>query len=606
MSAQAGRVGSTIQGRYHLVRQLGDGGMGAVYKAADQVLRRFVAVKLLHPAVAQNPSAVERFVREARAAAGIGQPNIIDILDFGREDGQPFLVMEYLRGRSLSNAIAHESPFGVVRACSIATHALAGLAAAHGRGILHRDLKPANLMLVALFGDRDFVKICDFGFATLLTPKESINDGKSLTPARTLVGTPAYAAPERLRGDDRPDARMDVYSIGVVLYEMLVGRRPFDAPTFAELAQKVKTQEPPPLRKQRSEIPNALEEVVMRALAKQREDRYPTAEAFAAALVPFGGRRIQGDDEDPSDSFTMDLLKLRARETTHKLRTSQITDDSALGAAVHRAIAASPSEAFAKDPSNDLLSVDVVISLEDDNVSTGGTEGRRIATDHGPRPVGVVTSAARTLIAADATVEHQTLVAQAPHIDGPLREVSGAVVLGVMRYVTTRFSPRALKDVLGSLPSSVRPIFQRGISEQDWVPFSAFELLQQHVDTKLGRDDLHLVVQCGRGAAEGALTRLFELVPKGAPPEVLLAEMPRLMGSAIRGVRSRVRTVGRGYGSLEVLDDDTAHSLTTCVSMLGFFDRSFAECTAKEVEVSSVSCKALGDANCVFDLSWLA
>ena len=193
MSAQAGRVGSTIQGRYHLVRQLGDGGMGAVYKAADQVLRRFVAVKLLHPAVAQNPSAVERFVREARAAAGIGQPNIIDILDFGREDGQPFLVMEYLRGRSLSNAIAHESPFGVVRACSIATHALAGLAAAHGRGILHRDLKPANLMLVALFGDRDFVKICDFaGTACSWTsaagrrwPATSIWSPASTSPSRS-------------------------------------------------------------------------------------------------------------------------------------------------------------------------------------------------------------------------------------------------------------------------------------------------------------------------------------------------------------------------------------------------------------------------------------
>lgn len=605
MSAQAGRVGSTIQGRYHLVRQLGDGGMGAVYKAADQVLRRFVAVKLLHPAVAQNPSAVERFVREARAAAGIGQPNIIDILDFGREQGQPFLVMEYLRGRSLSNAIAHESPFAVARACSIATHALAGLAAAHGRGILHRDLKPANLMLVALFGDRDFVKICDFGFATLLTPRESINDGKSLTPARTLVGTPAYAAPERLRGDDRPDARMDVYSIGVVLYEMLVGRRPFDAPTFAELAQKVKTQEPPAIRKQRPEIPKQLEDVVMHALAKQREDRFPTAEAFAAALVPFGGRRIQGDDDEPSDSFTMDLLKLRARETTHKLRTSQINDESGLGAAVQRALAASEPPP-PRESSHELLSVDVDISIEEDNASTGGTEGRRIATDHGPKPIGVATSAARNMVALDTHVDPRVGVARFVEKEAARREVSGAALLGVMRYVTTRFSPRALKDVLAGLPAGVRPIFQRGISEHDWVPFAALETLQQQVDTKLGRDDMHLVLQCGRGAAEGTLPRLFETVPKGAPPEVLLAEMPRFMEHAVRGVRSRVRTVGRGYGSLEVLDDESDHALSTCVSLLGFFDRSFAECAAKEVEVTSVSCRALGDAQCVFDLSWLA
>ncbi|MCA9615817.1 MAG: serine/threonine protein kinase, partial [Myxococcales bacterium] len=219
-----GLVGTTLQGRYHLVRMLGDGGMGAVYKAADQVLRRFVAIKLLHPATAENPSAVERFVREARSAAAIGHPNIIDILDFGYEKGRPFLVMEYLRGRALSELIAEERRLSIERSVNIATHSLAGLAAAHDRGILHRDLKPANLMLIAMLGDSDFVKVCDFGFAALVQPSQRIEDGKSLTPARTLVGTPAYAAPERLRGDDTRDPRIDVYAIGVVLFEMLAGR----------------------------------------------------------------------------------------------------------------------------------------------------------------------------------------------------------------------------------------------------------------------------------------------------------------------------------------------------------------------------------------------
>ncbi len=308
-------VGTTLAGRYQLVRLLGDGGMGAVYKAADQVLRRFVAIKMLHPAVAQRPAAVERFQREARAAAAIGHPNIIDILDFG-VDGQPYMVMEYLRGRSLSQVISAETALSVPRACSIAAHALAGLASAHERGILHRDLKPANLMLVQRFGDKSFVKVCDFGFAALMGPT-SAEDGKTLTPARTLVGTPAYASPERLRGDDRRDPRVDIYSIGVVLFEMIVGKRPFDGETFRELARAVKHDPPPRVTKLRRDVPSQLDEVIQRALAKNPEDRFRNAGEFAAALVPFGGRTIALDDE-PSDSFTFDLWQIRQRDSRKK------------------------------------------------------------------------------------------------------------------------------------------------------------------------------------------------------------------------------------------------------------------------------------------------
>jgi len=313
-----GLIGTLIANRYHLVRLLGDGGMGAVFKAADRVLRRFVAVKLLHPATAQNPSAVDRFVREARSAAAIGHPNIIDILDFGMEGERPYLVMEYLRGRSLSRALATDGEFSVERACSIATHTLAGLVGAHEKGILHRDLKPANLMLIAQFGDRDFVKICDFGFAALVTPKERIDDKKTLTPKRTLVGTPAYAAPERLRGEGQRDRRIDVYAVGVVLFEMLAGRRPFEAPTFLELARSVRDDPAPSLRQFRSDAPPGLVKVVAKALAKDPRSRWQSAEELAAALVPFGGRIVGYDDDEPSDSFTMDLLRIKARETQRR------------------------------------------------------------------------------------------------------------------------------------------------------------------------------------------------------------------------------------------------------------------------------------------------
>ncbi|HEX6243465.1 MAG TPA: serine/threonine-protein kinase, partial [Polyangiales bacterium] len=308
-------IGKTVAGRYGVVRLLGDGGMGAVYKAEDNVLRRFVALKLLHPAAAANPAAVERFLREAQAAASIGHPNIIDILDFGESEGKPYLVMEYLRGRSLADALATDGPFSVRQACAIATHALAGLQAAHDRGILHRDLKPANLMLTARFGDRTFVKLLDFGFAALLGEGGSPPD-RSLTPARTLVGTPAYAAPERLRGDDRRDPRTDLYALGVVLFEMLAGVRPFDASSFSELARKVQNDPAPALRLYRPDTPELLEKVVAKALAKNAEERFHDAETFAAALVPFGGRMVESDDS-ASDSLSMDLLKIRARERKH-------------------------------------------------------------------------------------------------------------------------------------------------------------------------------------------------------------------------------------------------------------------------------------------------
>ncbi len=602
-------VGTTVQGRYHLVRQLGDGGMGSVYKAADQVLRRFVAVKILHPSTAENPSAVDRFIREARAAASIGHPNIIDILDFGMEKNRPFLVMEYLRGRSLSQAIHHEGPFAVARACTIAAHSLAGLAAAHDRGILHRDLKPANLMLVQKFGDQDFVKLCDFGFATLLSPQERIDDAKSLTPARTLVGTPAYAAPERLRGDTRPDPRMDVYSIGVVLYEMLAGIRPFDAPTFQELAQKVRKDEPPPLRNLRPDLPPALERVVLRALSKERDDRWATAAEFAGALVPFGARNVQLDTDEPSDSFTMDLVRIRARETM--LKREQRFDEPETRRRPTRELLVSSDPALARrgpveDPDAGLSSVDIVVSLEDD---LNSTDSRLAGLDPKPRATGAARRKGpleEQIVRAAEARRVSSVPPRARPGDAPTsgRVVSGKVVLAVMRYVATRFSERALSRVLDGLPASVHPLFVRGIAADDWIDFDAFTSLEQQVDAQLGRDDLTLVAQCGRAAADAAEESLRAALARPVPPEILLSELPGVVAKLMCGLELKVRGIGRGYARLELIDEDPT-CLTTCVSMLGFIDGSLQHCSAKEVEVNLVSSTALGDAESAYDLSWV-
>ncbi|AKF08532.1 serine/threonine-protein kinase [Sandaracinus amylolyticus] len=673
-----GLVGTTIAGRYHLVRLLGDGGMGAVYKAADQVLRRFVAIKLLHPNVARNPSSVERFQREARAAAAIGHPNIIDILDFGLEDKRPYMVMEYLRGRSLSQLIATEGAIDIKRACAIATHTLAGLAAAHDRGILHRDLKPANLMLVARFGDRNFVKVCDFGFAALFGGSGQSEESKTLTPERTLVGTPAYAAPERLRGDDRRDPRTDVYSVGVVLFEMLAGQRPFDAPTFAELARKVRNEPAPSIRTMRPDVSEGLERVIARALSKVREDRWASAEELAAALVPFGGRTINIEEDAPSDSFTFEMMRIKARETKKRGTRPSIElprDDVQALLALRNKPAVEKTATPRPDRRRD--SVEIPIDVEapqpDPEEEHRSTQRREAAS----RPPGVNADATiRTTPVAAPLAPPQLHQSSTPGLaarDGgsihkstmpppgsgalrPLTEpapppefspyafalppapplpeesnesaiplsrvkrvpdaetdappstpgpkVQGRLVVSVLRFVARKFGERALKDLLDAMPAHVRGPFDEGIQPDTWVDYDTLRALVEEIDARLGQDDLHMVLECGRAAAEGAFEVMRKVRPPQPPPELLIAEMPQVMQGLTQGLELQVRRLGKGYGRLELLEQSES-SLTTSVLVLGFLERSLERFGAEDVEVNLLGARALEDPQTLIDISWL-
>lgn len=684
-------IGQVVAGRYSLVRLLGDGGMGAVYKAEDNVLRRFVAIKLLHPAAAANPAAVERFLREAQAAASIGHPNIIDILDFGESDGKPYLVMEYLRGRSLAEVLHNDGPQSTRNACTIATHALAGLQAAHDRGILHRDLKPANMMVVMKFGDRGFVKLLDFGFAALVGNASPTD--RNLTPARTLVGTPAYAPPERLRGDDRRDPRTDLYSLGVVIYEMLAGVRPFEATTFSELARKVQNEPAPPLRLYRPDVSEALERVVLKALSKQADERYTNAEAFAAALVPFGGRAVESD-EAASDSLAMDLLKIRARERkrepTGQVALPDDSDDpsseidfkklsldkgtepldvpkgSALDASRQAAralpkVKAPANPSAPKQPSAADRVVDAhatIVTPPPLHKSSSESRAQRPPSGDGqradrpglppptaramkpfappvspalPRPVdaqGMAPIAGPELLPPSGALAPPASAHAAegalrrggvppplrssgsfrnlPPVQPPMeRSFEGSVALSVLRFVSKRYGERAVTAVLNKLPPEIRRVFDAGVEPTSWLPLEAVCKLVETIDATLGRDDLHIIADCGRAVAEGAFDKLKRIGSPTPPPELLLAEMPRFVESLIRGISCRLRSVGRGYGRLELDEQGASASLTLCVLVLGFLDRCLSRFGAGEVEVNLLGCRYLGDDDNIYDISWL-
>jgi eukaryotic-like serine/threonine-protein kinase len=573
--------------------------MGAVYKAADTVLRRFVAIKLLHRSTTRkSPAAVDRFQREARAAAAIGHPNIIDILDFGIEDARPYMVMEYLRGRSLSQILAAENQLQIARATSIAAHTLAGLAAAHERGILHRDLKPANLMVVARFGDKNFVKVCDFGFAALMGPSPA-EDGKTLTPERTLVGTPAYAAPERLRGDDRRDPRTDVYSVGVLLFEMIAGKRPFDAPTFRELAKKVWHEPSPSLLGFRRNVPSGLDAVVRKALSKSPADRFASASELAAALVPYGGRNVALEDESPSDSFSFEVLHLKARDAKKKGTRPEIELPKALLEGTSAAPSTLPPRESA--PAAPAASVRPTDRAPDAAHTTepaiaGPPDDVDEMTRKLERPFPVPRRSPIVPPPEPSPDRHDTIAAL---------QVKGRLVVSVLRFVARKFGERSVKEVLNGMPLMARAPFDLGVLDEAWIDGFAVEKLVEQIDAQVGSGDLQTVVECGRAAAEGAFDAMRALKPPSPPPELLISEMPGITRTLLRGMELVVRRVGRGYGRIEVIEHDSP-SLTWNVLYLGFIERALSRFGAEDVEVNLIGARALDDPQTIIDASWLS
>ena len=284
----AARIGSVVD-RYTIVRMLGRGGMGAVYEARHATLARRVAIKFLLPELAANREVLRRFENEAKAAGGLEHPNLVAVTDVGRaSDGAPFLVMEFLDGQDCARLLREQGPLPVPRAADIVLQACRGLAVAHRAEIVHRDLKPENLFVTDAGDGSDLVKVLDFGIAKLRP-----TDATVVTGTGAMFGTAFYMSPEQARGAGEVDARTDVWSLGVVLYELLSGRRPFQGEQFLQVVHQILSVSPPALATARPGLPDRLGALVERAMAKNPADRPQSVLALAEALKPFAGRISQ-------------------------------------------------------------------------------------------------------------------------------------------------------------------------------------------------------------------------------------------------------------------------------------------------------------------------
>lgn len=332
------RSGGRMLGRYHLLRRLGQGGMGVVYEAVHQDLRKRAAIKVLHPQFAADSGVRARFLREGQAASRVRHPNVVDVYDVAVEDAEPYLVMELLDGENLAALFQRSMPLAVEQMVDISVPIAAALAAAHDLGIIHRDLKPENVLLSRTRAGL-VPKVLDFGISKVLDAEAA----QRLTGSVALLGTPCYMSPEQAKNARRIDGRADIYSIGVLLYEGLTGSRPFHGDALYVLLNAIVAGQFARPSKLQPDLPAELEAIVLRAMATRPEDRFPDARALGLALLPFASERTRLNYSDElTQSTPSPLLPPESEPLTHECLGADALAPQV--GTLHRNITTVPSE----------------------------------------------------------------------------------------------------------------------------------------------------------------------------------------------------------------------------------------------------------------------
>ncbi|MBN1770668.1 MAG: serine/threonine protein kinase [Deltaproteobacteria bacterium] len=305
-------VGTTLGDRYRITRRLGSGGVAELYEATHAQIGQRFAVKVLKPEFLGHAELAQRFLTEARAASAVGHPGIVQVIDFGHlRTGEPYLVMELLQGEDLKQLLERKKRLTEPEAITITLHVLEALAAAHRAGVLHRDLKPENVVLVRGPEGRPWAKVIDFGIARVTSRDPA---ARRVTRHGTVMGTPAFMAPEQARGSVHVDARSDLYSVGVMLFEMTTGQLPFRGASPTEVMVRLLQDDFPRPRQVCPDVSSEMEQVILRATAKKPDNRYPSAAEFVAALrglrARYEGGRAWRDEDAPQVAETTGIRRL--------------------------------------------------------------------------------------------------------------------------------------------------------------------------------------------------------------------------------------------------------------------------------------------------------
>jgi len=343
-------VGKTLADKYRIEELINEGGMGSVYRATHVLMDKTVAVKVLHPSLAADDKIVARFSREAKAASRISHPHALNVTDFGEDDdGVVFLVMEYLNGETLKEVIHKDGPMPLPRATEIIRQVCGALEAAHNEGVVHRDLKSDNIMLIDV-GGGDWAKVLDFGIAKII---ENVDQDPALTAPNLIIGTPQYMSPEQCSQAANIDSRSDIYSLGIILYEMLVGHVPFTGESPTAIMMKHLQEPPPSVLEERKDVPAAVGRVVLRTMAKRPEDRYQTVSELSEALASAAEDKdsvavAAADTEGSAERATHRILvPTGANEVPRTTASSEEPDEETLVRPRESAATAGESEIFA-------------------------------------------------------------------------------------------------------------------------------------------------------------------------------------------------------------------------------------------------------------------